>query len=212
MPINTPEFTPSDILAQLLEGNQRFIKGERRRRADLEQILARLRAPQHVVATVVCCSDSRVAPEGVFDVELGELFVVRTAGGVVTAASLGSIEYSCLYAGSSLVFVLGHDDCGAIRAAIQHLLDRYTPESDAIGSIVQAILPCAATIGEDEDVATAVRSTAIAHVENTMAHIINNSQPLRRLMEKGLVGVAGGLLSHATGKVHLLPKTPDQIP
>lgn len=190
-----------------MEGNRRFIRGERNEHANREEALEKMRAPQNVIATVVCCSDSRVAPEHLFDAELGSLFVVRTAGGVVTAASLGSIEYSCLYAGSSLVFLLGHDDCGAVQATIQHLLDRYTPESDAIATIVQNILPCAAAAGPDQDIVQAVRATAVAHVERTMSRIIAASQPLRRLMSKGLVGVAGGLAVHTSGEVLLLPET-----
>jgi carbonic anhydrase len=111
--------TPSDSLRLLIEGNQRYTKDQLlhpNHSADRREAIA---AKQKPFATILGCSDSRVAPEIVFDQGLGDLFIVRDAGNVVGPIELDSLEYSVKYLGSSLILVLGHESCGAITAVMQ---------------------------------------------------------------------------------------------
>ena len=112
---------PDDVLRQLKAGNSRYVRGKSshpnlssKRRAEIAQ-------KQFPSAVILGCSDSRVPPELIFDTGLGDLFVVRTAGEVVGNLELASIEYAIEHLGASLIVVLGHERCGAVKAAIQAL-------------------------------------------------------------------------------------------
>ena len=109
--------SPNDALKRLMEGNDRFVEGKMQPH-DFISERAELALGQNPFAVIVGCSDSRVAPEIVFDEGLGDLFVVRNAGEVVDDAALGSIEYAIEYLGTTLVVVLGHERCGAVSAAV----------------------------------------------------------------------------------------------
>lgn len=105
-------------LERLLAGNRRFVAdtiGLAHRDAERRTEVA---AGQHPFAIVVCCSDSRVPPEQVFDVGIGDIFVVRTAGNVIDAIGMGSIEYAVEHLHVPLIVVLGHERCGAVTAAL----------------------------------------------------------------------------------------------
>ncbi len=107
-----------EAVQRLKDGNQRFVEGKAthdRQNADRRSEVAKGQKP---FAIIVCCSDSRVSPEIVFDQGLGDLFVVRAAGEVVDDAGLGSIEYAVEHFGTQLVVVEGHSQCGAVSAAL----------------------------------------------------------------------------------------------
>ena len=103
-------------LDQLKSGNDRFISGTLTPKDDYAALREQLSAGQHPFAVVLCCSDSRVVPEIIFDQKLGDLFVIRNAGNVVDKHVLGSIEYAVEHLGTSLVVVMGHSCCGAVTA------------------------------------------------------------------------------------------------
>ena len=116
----TPSVTPDAALAKLTEGNKRFAdskvstaKPTAARRAETAQT-------QHPFAIIVGCADSRTSPEIVFDQNLGDLFVIRTAGNLVDDYALGTIEYGVEHLGARLVVVLGHQRCGAVKAALEN--------------------------------------------------------------------------------------------
>ncbi len=126
------------VLERLKRGNARFVE---RARADGPS-RAELARGQHPLAVVLGCADSRVAPEIVFDADLGELFVVRVAGNVANRASIASIEFAVARLGVRLVIVLAHENCGAVAAALEgadagknlnHLLEHITPALQASG-------------------------------------------------------------------------------
>ena len=131
-----PRSSAEIIWADLMEGNQRFIDGKPRSidTAPLRQSLATSQKPKVVV---LACSDSRVPPEILFDKSLGDLFVVRSAGNVADAIGVGSIEYAVEHLGSSVLVVLGHTGCGAVKAAcsgekmptanLQAFIDKIAP-------------------------------------------------------------------------------------
>jgi carbonic anhydrase len=124
-------------LRRLIYGNERYVRenfavidvGADRR----EELAGEGQFP---IAVVVSCSDSRVPPEIVFDQGLGDLFIVRTAGEVVDAIALGSVEYAIEHLGVKLIVVLGHEDCGAVRAAVED-----SDEPGYIALIMEAIKP-----------------------------------------------------------------------
>ena len=100
----------------LKEGNERFVTGTLSDKDSYIEDRKRLSEGQHPFAVVLCCSDSRVAPEIIFDQKLGDLFVIRNAGNVIDKHVLGSIEYAVEHLGTSLVVVMGHSCCGAVTA------------------------------------------------------------------------------------------------
>lgn len=106
-------------LEALKEGNARFVSGKSSRKEDYAADRERLAQGQHPFAVVLCCSDSRVTPETVFDQHLGDLFVIRNAGNVVDEDVLGSVEYAVEHLHTPLVVVMGHSNCGAVTAATQ---------------------------------------------------------------------------------------------
>src|SRR5262249_48762555 len=125
-------------LSQLLNGDKRFIAGKSEEPHGAALIERRhvLAKDQKPFAVIVSCSDSRVPPELVFDVSLGDIFVVRTAGEVVGAVELGSIEYAIEHLGTHLIIVLGHQRCGAVSAAVSG-----ARETGDIPDVLKAILP-----------------------------------------------------------------------
>lgn len=103
-------------LELLKEGNARFVSGTLSPKDNYAELREQLSAGQHPFAVVLCCSDSRVAPEIIFDQKLGDLFVIRNAGNIVDEEVLGSIEYAVEHLESPLVVVMGHSACGAVTA------------------------------------------------------------------------------------------------
>ena len=107
---------PQKAIETLTSGNARFVAGTLTQKDDYAALREQLSAGQHPFAVVLCCSDSRVAPEIIFDQKLGDLFVIRNAGNVIDKHVLGSIEYAVEHLGASLVVVMGHSCCGAVTA------------------------------------------------------------------------------------------------
>ena len=113
------ETNSQQALELLKTGNTRFVSGALTPKDDYTELREKLSTGQHPFAVVLCCSDSRVAPEIIFDQKLGDLFVIRNAGNVVDDDVLGSIEYAVEHLGTPLVVVLGHSCCGAVTATCQ---------------------------------------------------------------------------------------------
>ena len=128
-----------EALARLMEGNARFLRGEPSNTRTPREVLADLAKGQRPFATILGCSDSRVPPELVFDQGLGHLFVCRTAGQVLDQAVLGSIQYGVLELGIPLILVLGHEECGAVRATLE--ARHSAPVGNDIDALVAAISP-----------------------------------------------------------------------
>ena len=114
-----PGLTGRQVWQRLMEGNMRFVQGlfQGRNLLDLRRTLAKGQQPE---AAVLCCSDSRVPAEIIFDQSLGDLFVVRTAGLVLDPTSIGSLEYAVAHLHVPLLVIKGHEGCGAVTAAVEH--------------------------------------------------------------------------------------------
>jgi carbonic anhydrase len=148
-----PSVAPADAISKLKEGNGRYAGGNLQHPGQTTERRAELANSQYPFAAIVSCSDSRVPPEIVFDQGLGDLFVVRVAGNVIDDHGLGSIEYSVDHLGVRLIVVLGHQSCGAVKAARETIAARSKAPGH-IQSLVAAIQP-------------AVEATAKADLEAT---------------------------------------------
>ncbi len=139
---------PADEAINMLkEGNTRFVEMKLKHPDQSASRRNELTKGQHPFVVVFSCSDSRVPPEVVFDQGLGDIFEVRNAGNVVSSAAIGSIEYAVVHCGVKLVVVMGHEDCGAVKAALSH-----NKESKYILSVVKEIEPaikCSKGTGKD---------------------------------------------------------------
>lgn len=186
-------------LERLIQGNQRYVNSTTVCHEDWTAKRSALLEGQKPFAVIVACSDSRVPPELVFDQSLGDLFIVRVAGNIVDDFAIGSIEYGVSVLGANYVLVLGHSNCGAVRAA----LDGMTFDNH-IQSVVSAIQPAvAATKGESGDKLANATKANVKLVEDRL----KTSKPvLAKLIEKGTLRISGGYYDLATGKVEFLDK------
>lgn len=135
--------TPNAALAALMAGNRRYRTGDWKR-VDYSPVGERRAAAQAPFAAVLTCADSRIAPSLVFDVERGNIFAAQVAGNSVDDATAGSIEYAIAVLNVSLVVVLGHSDCGAVKAAMDVVAGKasFPPaQFGSIGTVVDAIVP-----------------------------------------------------------------------
>ena len=186
-------------LARLMTGNARFVKNEPRR-IDYLSERDKLVDGQQPFAIVLGCSDSRVPLEIVFDQGPGELFVVRVAGNVVDAVTLGSIEYATEYLHSQLLLVLGHESCGAVSATAAG--GRFSP---GIDSIVERISPAVAAArrshpGVEDIVPFAVGENVWLQIRS----LLEQSSIIRDAVDKTALQIAGGVYRLASGRVELV--------
>jgi carbonic anhydrase len=195
---------PDEVLKLMLAGNQRFASGAsthpRRTPADFKP----LAAGQSPVACIVACADSRVTPEILFDLGIGELFVVRVAGNYVNGAGTsvkGSVEYAVAELGVSLIMILGHSQCGAVKAAIQHLHD-HDALPGAINDLVNAIKP-AVTASEHQPgdkLENAIRANVRRGVER-----LNSLGPIvAPAVASGKIKIVGAVYDLASGKIAMV--------
>jgi len=192
------EKNPADSLRTLMEGNTRYVSGQPSQKESGEAYRKELAKGQQPYAVVVACSDSRVAPEVIFDEGLGRIFVIRTAGNVVDPIALGSIEYAVEHLHAPLVVVLGHESCGAVKATVD---SKGKPEGN-IGAIIKKIMPAVesarASLKSGEDLAYA---STIQNVKNVAHEITKKSKIIAKEAHEGKVKVVGAFYSISTGKV-----------
>lgn len=190
-----------EALRRMKEGNERFLRGSPKPSAVAPEALAQLAEGQRPYAAILCCSDSRVPPERVFDAGFGELFVARVAGHVLSPEVAGSLHYAGMYLRTPLLVVLGHDGCGAVRAAVRTRLhgEAHHP---SIQRLVDLILP---GLSAPDPGLTAEEYLLRAVEENvrwTMRRILESPDgPLRK--EEG-ARLAGAVYDMRTGRVRFL--------
>lgn len=188
--------TPADLaLLRLKMGNSKFVGGASTQAKKSAARRAQVAQSQKPFAIVVSCSDSRVAPELVFDQGLGDLFVVRTAGHVVDDVGLGSIEYAVEHLGASLIVVLGHERCGAVAAAVAG-----GKTHGHLPAIVKAIKPAVAkSKGKPGD---AVDNAVREHAGAVAAQLSKAGPVLADRVQSGQLKVVGAHYDLDTGRVH----------
>jgi carbonic anhydrase len=187
--------TADESLKDLLEGNERFMSGKtmnpRRSPADFSK-LAPAQAPD---AVIVGCADSRVPPEILFDQGVGDLFVIRVAGNVVSGAGptvKGSIAYGVVALGAPLVMVLGHSQCGAVKAALE-------TKEPALPDSIRDLVRMVTTAGE-KDLDRAI----VANVHSGVAKLKSLEPTLTRYVETKRIKVVGAVYDLASGKVTIV--------
>lgn len=193
---NTPVMSGAAALTKLLDGNQRFSKGQPEHPNQSTDRRTQLANGQHPFATVLGCSDSRVAPELVFDQGLGDLFVVRVAGNVADTVAIESIDYSVKHLGVRLIMVLGHDKCGAVTAAvIGHA------EQGELAAILRQLRP-AVEASKDmpgDKIDNAIRENVILTVRK-----LSTSKELAGMVKSGQLKIVGGIYHLTSGQVEML--------
>jgi len=191
--------SPAGALDRLKAGNGRFVENA----AAALPITAETRQAQikgqSPFAIVLSCADSRVPPEVVFNVGLGELFVIRTAGEVADKAVLASIEYGAEHLNARLLVVMGHEACGAVKAAVEHKegASSMGPNLDAL---VGAIKPAFARMTTPAD-AGHLRDAVLANVEQVVNDILTRSAVVKHLVTAGKLQVVGAYYELSTGRV-----------
>ncbi len=194
--------TPQQAWTAMKEGNQRFVAGQPAHpRQDIDR-RSSLAAKQIPFAALFGCADSRLSAEIIFDVGLGDLFVVRNAGQVIAETILGSLEYSVEVLGVPLILVLGHDECGAIRATIDATEGKLKSEGEFIHDLVERIRPTvlqANALGlHDIDDVTAM------HIKDTINELLSRSKLIAKAVESGKLAVVGANYKLTLGEVHPL--------
>ena len=193
--------TPAAAFARLVEGNKRWVSGDLHhpdRDPNRRQLVAQEQVP---FGAILSCIDSRVPPELLFDTGLGDLYVMRTGGEAVGPVVAGSVEYGPMTSGTPLIVVLGHQRCGAIKAAYESLRDGK-PLPGNLQAIVRALQPAyeqAVRDGGSDPVDTMAR----AQVRLTAANLRANDA-LAPLVAKNDLAVVGAYYSLDTGKVEVL--------
>jgi carbonic anhydrase len=192
-----------EALTRLIDGNRRFLRGEARRDVFRSETLAELAKAQRPYATILGCSDSRVPPEWIFDAGLGELFVVRVAGNILSPEIAGSLQYAGSYLQTPLFVVLGHEGCGAISAALATKLGGEQFRSLVqllLASIIPGLPDLDLQLSREELLSRAVES----NVRWTIRQILYSPEGQARVAEARMK-IVGAVYDIETGLVNFLP-------
>src|SRR5579884_4142352 len=187
--------TPDAALQLLLQGNQRYVAGTLASvNTDLALARAKTAQKQRPFAAVLSCADSRVPVEWIFDAVIGRVFVTRVAGNIATPEIIASLEFGTRFLGAKLILVLGHDGCGAVKAALD-----LTATPGQISGLYSYIRPAI-----DQARATTLAPAIMANAKFQAALLRESSPLLRQLIAKGELKIAAGIYDLATGRVELL--------
>lgn len=195
-----PNTTPAAAWKTLKEGNERFVAGKPERPHQSVERRASLAGGQQPIAAIFGCADSRVAAELLFDQGLGDVFVVRTAGQAIDSAVLGSIEYAVAVLNVPLVVVVGHDSCGAVKAAVGAVDEGSVPPG-FIRDVVERVAP-SVLVGR-RDGLSGVDQLEKRHVSETVAQLASRSTLIAEALAAGTLGIAGVTYHLADGRAEL---------
>ena len=191
------QLTPEHALEILKEGNKRFVNNIKVNRNLLEQ-KNETSAGQFPFAAILSCIDSRTSAELIFDQGLGDIFSIRIAGNIVNTDILGSMEFACKIAGSKLIVVLGHTNCGAIQGACNHL------ELGHVTSLLAKIQPAIQQVEIDSTNSNAseyFRMVTIENVHLTVNRVRKESEILNQMEKIGEIKIIGGVHDLESGQV-----------
>ena len=197
--------TPSMALELLKEGNKRFVNNLKVNRNLLQQA-NETSDGQHPFAVILSCIDSRTSAELIFDQGLGDVFSIRIAGNIINEDILGSMEFGCKVAGSKIIVVLGHTKCGAVKGACDHV------EMGNLTALLTKIRPAVddeltTTENRNSTNSDFVENVAIINVKRTVKSIMQRSPILKEMIEKGEIGIVGGIHDITTGQVTFFDDT-----
>jgi carbonic anhydrase len=195
-----PQLNPNKVLSKLLKGNERFVDGvsvfPHHDQATRTKTATEGQKP---IVSILSCSDSRVPLEAIFDMGVGDLFVIRVAGNIADPSEIGSLEYGAGHLGTPLIMVLGHTKCGAVTAVVK---------GDKVGgnilSLIDNIQPAvqSAKMNFKNSSADELLYQAIkANVWQSIEDLLLKSTEIRTLVKKGKVKVVGAIYDIESGKV-----------
>jgi carbonic anhydrase len=193
---DSPKVTAEASLKKLKDGNARFAADVSAGQPINRARRATLAAGQTPFATVLSCADSRVPPEIVFNTGLGDLFVVRAAGQVADTAVLASVEYAAEHLHTPLLVVMGHESCGAVKAALERK-DSMGPNLDFLLEAIQPAVERTKSTPERDR----LKSAVMANVQEVVSHTLDNSEILQHLVQKRELTVVGAYYELASGIV-----------
>lgn len=193
--------TPDGVIKSLSEGNARFVNGNLTA-LDYSKQMDKSSTGQYPEAIILSCVDSRVPVENVFDRGIGDMFVARVAGNFSNEDILGSMEFACKVSGSKLIVVLGHNNCGAVRAAVDDVkLGNITP-------MLEKIKPAVAMVNYKGDRTSAnsefVAMACESNIHNTINDIRKNSPILKEMEDNGEIKIVGAIYNLESGEVDWL--------
>lgn len=191
--------TPTMAMELLKDGNKRFMNNLKVNRNLLQQA-NETSDGQHPFAVILSCIDSRTSAELIFDQGLGDIFSVRIAGNIINEDILGSMEFGCKVAGSKIIVVLGHTKCGAVKGACDHV------EMGNLTALLSKLQPAVydeKTVQDNRNSSNGdfVEKVASINVKRTVHAIMERSPILNEMIEKGQIGIIGGMHDISTGEV-----------
>jgi len=187
--------TPDEALAELTNGNQRFVKGSLIN-TDYKEQVEHTKSDQHPHSFILTCIDSRIPPEIIFDQGIGNIFVARVAGNIEDPNILGSMEYATKVKGTKLIVVMGHNKCGAVKGAVDNV------ELGNLTQLVNQIKP--AITGDRSNPDLLLDKTAKKNVQITIAGILNNSPVISELVKEKKVKIIGAYYDLTSGQVSFM--------
>ena len=185
--------TPSTAWQEMLRGNERFVAGEPQHpRQDVER-RTQVAPKQTPDAALFGCSDSRLAAEIIFDKGLGDLFVVRNAGQIISDSVIGSLEYAVTVLEVPLIVVLGHDECGAVRAAIDSQGTNAPTLPPHIDTLVSKIIPAVKRVSAAGEPGGVIDSQIVGreHLRDTISELLESSELISDAIAAGTLAVVG---------------------
>jgi carbonic anhydrase len=195
----TPK-TPQEAWQAMVDGNHRFVTGELahpRQDIDRREALAQKQTP---FAALFGCADSRLSAEIIFDVGLGDFFVVRNAGQVIGETILGSLEYAVEVLGVPIILVLGHDECGAIRATIDDVEGKMNANGEFIHKLVDQIRPT--VLAANAQGMHEIDDVTELHVQDTINEMLTSSNLIAEAVKSGKLAVVGANYKLTLGEIH----------
>jgi carbonic anhydrase len=201
-PTDEPTCTADEALARLKRGNQRFVDGESHFPMIQREVLADLAKGQQPYVTILGCSDSRVPPELVFDAGLGELFVIRVAGNVLGPSIFGTLQYAAMHLRTPLFVVMGHEGCGAVKAAVASRFDDAR-HAERIEILLEQIIPALDDIDPDLSAEQRLSAGVEANVRRTISELRATPEVKARLAETHM-RLVGAIYEIETGRVRFL--------
>lgn len=197
--IDRDQMTPQQAIEILQQGNERFVNNVKRQH-DMLSVRDELKDKQHPFASILSCSDSRTTVELIFDQNLGDIFSVRLAGNVASTLAIGSLEFSTEYLGSKLVVVMGHSNCGAVKAACDHF------KGGNIGEIINMIDPAVSletTVSSDRNSSNTsfVDKVCWHNVHEQINNIKQHSEIINQMVIDNQIALVGAVYDLASGSV-----------
>lgn len=203
--------TADAALRLLVDGNARWVAGSPQNPSiDLARREALAKNGQTPFATVLTCADSRLPVERLFDRGVGEIFVTRVAGNVVSPHEAGSIEYAAEHLHTPLLVVMGHTKCGAVKAAISG--KSLTPNIDSLVNDIKPAVERAKAQNPGDNDESLLTAAIKENVWESIFDLIKSSEPLRTMVKENKIRIVGAVCDISTGKVSFLGEHPWQSP